>query len=172
MWYVEKQNLGAIDRSCARMPVQKSKRRTIEKIKIKIKKKKRRSVHKGVRIIFVLQFKISLTLRSFWGWFTKAMKRHVATTLDRFVGQSLLEFTQRTDVLLPTEHQRRITLVSRFFESAVNNYLNTIQIIVNLEIYLYPLTDKGFKKKYLQIFRNILVEEIYQKIDRKIIKIK
>lgn len=116
---------------CTRMPVQKSKQRTIEKIKIKIKKKKRRSVHKGVRIIFVLQFKISLTLRSFWGWFTKAMKRHVATTLDRFVGQSLLEFTQRTDVLLPTEHQRRITLVSRFFESAVNN-LNTIQIIVNL----------------------------------------
>lgn len=109
----------------------KIKQRTIEKIKIKIKKKKRRSVHKGVRIIFVLQFKISLTLRSFWGWFTKAMKRHVATTLDRFVGQSLLEFTQRTDVLLPTEHQRRITLVSRFFESAVNN-LNTIQIIVNL----------------------------------------
>ena len=28
------------------------------------------------------------------------------------------------------------------------------------------------KKKYLQIFRNILVEEIYQKIDRKIINAK
>lgn len=52
----KKQNLGAIDRSCARMPVQKSKfkQRTIEKIKIK--KKKRKSVHKDVRIIFI-QFK-------------------------------------------------------------------------------------------------------------------
>lgn len=100
------------------MPVEKSKfkQQTIEKIK-----KKEKVFTEYVRIIFRTGMD-SLTLRSFWGWFTKAMKGHVATTLNRFVGQSLLELTQRTDVLLATKHQRRITLVSRLFESAVNNY--------------------------------------------------
>lgn len=87
------------------------------------------------------------------------MKWHVATTLDRFVGQSLLEFTQRTDVLLATKHQRRVTLVSRFFESAVNN-LNTIQIITrNLSLFVNEQISLAF-----DIFVNEFIKKSIEKL--------
>lgn len=87
------------------------------------------------------------------------MKWHVATTLDRFVGQSLLEFTQRTDVLLATKHQRRVTLVSRFFESAVNN-LNTIQIMTgNLFLFVNEQISLA-----LDIFVNKFIKKSIEKL--------
>lgn len=92
------------------------------------------------------------------------MKWHVATTLDRFVGQSLLEFTQRTDVLLATKHQRRVTLVSRFFESAVNN-LNTIQIMIitrNLSL---------FVNEQISLALDIFVNEFIKKSIEKLLKL-
>lgn len=90
------------------------------------------------------------------------MKWHVATTLDRFVGQSLLEFTQRTDVLLATKHQRRVTLVSRFFESAVNN-LNTIQIMTR-NLFL-------FVNKQISLALDIFVNEFIKKSIEKLLKL-
>lgn len=90
------------------------------------------------------------------------MKWHVATTLDRFVGQSLLEFTQRTDVLLATKHQRRVTLVSRFFESAVHN-LNTIQIMTrNLSL---------FVNEQIFLALDIFVNEFIKKSIEKLLKL-
>lgn len=90
------------------------------------------------------------------------MKWHVATTLDRFVGQSLLEFTQRTDVLLATKHQRRVTLVSRFFESAVNN-LNTIQIMTR-NLFL-------FVNEQISLALDIFVNEFIKKSIEKLLKL-
>lgn len=90
------------------------------------------------------------------------MKWHVATTLDRFVGQSLLEFTQRTDVLLATKHQRRVTLISRFFESAVNN-LNTIQIMTR-NLFL-------FVNEQISLALDIFVNEFIKKSIEKLLKL-
>lgn len=59
MWYVKKQNLGAIDRSCARMPVEKNSNNERSR-KLKLKKRKEKVFTENVRIIFV-QFEMDFT---------------------------------------------------------------------------------------------------------------
>lgn len=47
------------------------------------------------------------------------MEGYVTTALYCFVGQSLLQKTERTDVFPSAEHQRRVALVAGFLKSTL-----------------------------------------------------